>query len=137
MKKTQLLDARRNIRKELVAFLSIVVIGLLASVAYLGITYSAAALKKDAVNFFNSQELWDTEAVSTMLMTEEDLEAIRSVPGVREAEPVWLVDTSLHTGQPAYRRQQHRRLGCQRAGAHCTACDAGGSAARNGRRMRH
>ena len=98
MKKTQLLDARRNIRKELVAFLSIVVIGLLASVAYLGITYSAAALKKDAVNFFNSQELWDTEAVSTMLMTEEDLEAIRSVPGVREAEPVWLVDTSLHTG---------------------------------------
>ena len=86
MKKTQLLDARRNIRKELVAFLSIVVIGLLASVAYLGITYSAAALKKDAVNFFNSQELWDTEAVSTMLMTEEDLEAIRSVPGVREAE---------------------------------------------------
>ena len=70
MKKTQLLDARRNIRKELVAFLSIVVIGLLASVAYLGITYSAAALKKDAVNFFNSQELWDTEAVSTMLMTD-------------------------------------------------------------------
>ena len=98
MKKTQLLDARRNIRKELVAFLSIVVIGLLASVAYLGITYSAAALKKDAVNFFNSQEFWDTEAVSTMLMTEEDLGAIRAVPGVREAEPVWLVDTSLHTG---------------------------------------
>ena len=117
MKKTQLLDARRNIRKELVAFLSIVVIGLLASVAYLGITYSAAALKKDAVNFFNSQELWDTEAVSTMLMTEEDLEAIRAVPGVRG--------------------QQHRRLGCQRAGAHCDACDAGRSAARNGRRMRH
>ena len=98
MKKTQLLDARRNIRKELVAFLSIVVIGLLASVAYLGITYSAAALKKDALNFFNSQELWDTEAVSTMLMTDEDLEAIRAVPGVREAEPVWLIDTSLHTG---------------------------------------
>ena len=47
MKSTQLLDARRNIRKEIVAFISIVMIGLLAALAYLGIAYSAAALKID------------------------------------------------------------------------------------------
>ena len=98
MKTTQLLDARRNIRKEMVAFLSIVVIGLLASVAYLGITYSAAALKKDALNFFNTQELWDAEVVSTMLMTDDDLEAARAIPGVSEAERVWQIDTKLRVG---------------------------------------
>ena len=45
MTRSELLDARRNIRKELVAFISIVMIGLLAALAYLGIAYSAAVLK--------------------------------------------------------------------------------------------
>ena len=96
MTRTELLDARRNIRKEIVAFISIVMIGLLAAVAYLGIAYSAAALKQDALLFFNDRELWDVEVTSTMLMTDEDLEEIRSVPGVSEAEPVWQIDTRLH-----------------------------------------
>ena len=98
MKKTQLLDARRNIRKEIVAFTSIVIIGLLAALAYLGIAYTAAALKIDAVKFFNDQKLWDLEVASTMLMTEEDLDAIRAVPGVDIAEHVWQIDTKLHVG---------------------------------------
>lgn len=98
MKKTQLLDIRRNIKKEIVAFLSIVMIGLLAAMAYLGIAYSAAALKKDAVSFFNSRNFWDVEIISTMLFSDEDLGAIEKVPGVREAEPVWQVDTKLRVG---------------------------------------
>ena len=98
MTRSELLDARRNIRKELVAFISIVMIGLLAALAYLGIAYSAAALKQDALLFFNERELWDLEVTSTMLMTDEDLDAIRAVPGVREAERVWQIDTRLHLG---------------------------------------
>lgn len=98
MKRTQLLDALRNIRKELVAFLSIMVIGLLAAVAFLGITYTAAALKKDAVRFFNDNGLWDAEVTSTMLMTEEDLDAIRAVPGVGEAERLWQMNARLRIG---------------------------------------
>ena len=95
---SELLDARRNIRKELVAFISIVMIGLLAALAYLGIAYSAAALKQDALIFFNNRELWDVEVTSTMLMTDEDLEEIRALPGVGEAERVWQIDTRLHLG---------------------------------------
>ena len=98
MKKTQLLDARRNIRKEIIAFLSIVIIGMLASLAFLCIAYSAAALRKDALHFFNSYGLWDLEVTSTMLMDDEDLEAIRAIPGVSEAEPVWKVNTSMFAG---------------------------------------
>ena len=98
MTRSELLDARRNIRKELVAFISIVMIGLLAALAYLGIAYSAAALKQDALLYFNACELWDVEVTSTMLMTDEDLDAIRAVPGVGEAERVWQIDTRLHLG---------------------------------------
>ena len=98
MTKTQLLDARRNIRREIIAYLSIVIIGMLASLSYLGIAYSAATLKKDAVRFFNSYGLWDLEITSTMLMDEENLKTILSFPSVEEAERVWQVDTKLHTG---------------------------------------
>ena len=98
MNRSQLLDAGRNIRKEIVAFISIVMIGLLAALAYLGIAYSAAALKQDALHFFNTQALWDAEVTSTMLMTAEDLDAIRALPGVREAEPVWQIETRLQIG---------------------------------------
>ena len=98
MKPTQFLDACRNIRKEIVAFISIVMIGLLAAVAYLGIVYTAAALRKDALNFFNTNKLWDLEVSSTMLMTDEDLELIRAIPGVGETEPVWQIDTKLRSG---------------------------------------
>ena len=99
MTKSELLDARRNIRKEIVAFISIVMIGLLAALAYLGIAYSAAALKQDALLYFNDRALWDVEVTSTMLMTDEDLEAIRSVPGVSAVERVWQIDTRLSFGE--------------------------------------
>ena len=98
MKRTQFLDARRNIRKEFVAFLSIVIIGMLASMAYLVVTYSAATLRKDALRFFNSNGLWDIEVASTMLMDEDDLAAIRAIPGVKDAERVYQAETKLRIG---------------------------------------
>ncbi len=98
MKRTQFLDARRNIKKEFVAYLSIVVIGLLAALAYLVVAYSAATLRKDALHFFNENALWDVEVASTMLLDDEDLEAIRALPGVSEAEKVWQADARLRVG---------------------------------------
>ena len=100
MTRTQLLDARRNIRKEIIAYLSIVIIALLASLSFLGIAYSAATLKKDALTFFNTYGLWDIEITSTMLMDDEDLETILAFPSVAEAERVWQIDTKLHMEGP-------------------------------------
>ena len=99
MKRTQLIDARRNVRKELVAFLSIVVIGMLAALAYLSIAYAANTLKKDANSFFNDNGLWDLEVSSTLLMDDEDLEAIRALPGVGTAEAVLQTGSQLRIGR--------------------------------------
>ncbi len=99
MKRTQLIDACRNVRKELVAFLSIVVIGMLAAVAYLSIAYAAATLEKDANIFFNGNGLWDLQVSSTLLMDDEDLEAIRALPGVGAAEAVLQTGAQLRIGR--------------------------------------
>ena len=99
MTRTQFLDARRNVRKEIVAYVSIVIIGMLASLSFLGIAYSAATLKKDALHYFNSRGLWDLEVASTLLLDEEDLESIRALPGVAAAERVWQIDAKVRVGE--------------------------------------
>ncbi|MCR5575393.1 MAG: hypothetical protein K6F56_00095 [Oscillospiraceae bacterium] len=98
MKKTQIKDALRNIRANKVSYLSIVVIAMLAALAYLGITYSAAALSRKASNYYTVQRMWDIEVVSNLLMDEEDLDEIRALPGVSFADPVWQVSARLVHG---------------------------------------
>lgn len=90
MKRTQLKDALRNIRKQIVSFLSIVVIAALGVTMFLGIDYSASAIFQNATAFYNEKNYRDVELVSTLLLSEGDLEAIRSTDGVRDVEGVFL-----------------------------------------------
>ena len=86
MKATQVLDARRNVKKQIVSYISIMVIAMVAVSAYLGIAYPAAALRKGASDYYARFRFWDLEVVSTMLMDEEDLETLRAIPGVKAVE---------------------------------------------------
>ena len=88
MKKTQFKDAIRNIQKQFVSFLSIVVIAMMAVVAYLGIVYSAEATVRSAESYFNAHRMWDIQITSTLLMGQEDLDAVRALDYVELAEPV-------------------------------------------------
>ena len=98
MTRTQLKDARRNIKKQLISFISIVVIAMIAVMAYLGIAYPAAAIKTYFENYYDRYRLWDLEVNSTMLMDDEDLEAIRALPGVKKAEALYQIDAALPLG---------------------------------------
>ena len=98
MTRTQLKDARRNIKKQLISFISIVVIAMIAVMAYLGIAYPAAAVKTYFENYYDRYRLWDLEVNSTMLMDDEDLEAIRALPGVKKAEALYQIDAGLPLG---------------------------------------
>ena len=98
MTRTQLKDARRNIKKQLISFISIVVIAMIAVMAYLGIAYPAAAIKTYFENYYDRYRLWDLEVNSTMLMDDEDLEAIRALPGVKKAEALYQIDAGLPLG---------------------------------------
>ena len=90
MKRTQLLDALRNIWKQKISFLSIVVIAALGVTMFLGIDFSASAIRKNASSFYNEKNYRDIELISTLLLSEDDLTAIRGTEGVTDAEGVYL-----------------------------------------------
>ncbi|MBQ9331791.1 MAG: hypothetical protein IJS11_02535, partial [Oscillospiraceae bacterium] len=95
MKATQVLDARRNVKKQIVSYISIMVIAMVAVSAYLGIAYPAAALRKGASDYYSRYRFWDLEVVSTMLMDEEDLETLRAIPGVKAVEGAYELSGDL------------------------------------------
>ena len=95
MKATQVLDARRNVKKQIVSYISIMVIAMVAVSAYLGIAYPAAALRKGASDYYSRYRFWDLEVVSTMLMDEADLEALRAIPGVKAVEGAYELSGDL------------------------------------------
>ena len=98
MKKTQIKDNLRNITKQKVSFISIIVIAMLGVAVFLGLDYSAAGMTRNGSAFFNAQHFRDIEMVSTLLFTEQDLEDIRGTEGVADVEAVWQVSAKASSG---------------------------------------
>ena len=86
MKKTQKLEANRNIKDQLSSFISIVVIAMLAVTVYLGIAFSARAMDVNISGYYNRLNMQDLVVYSPLLMTGDDADAIRAVDGVAEVE---------------------------------------------------
>lgn len=95
MKRTQLKDALRNIKKQLVSWLSIIVISSFAVAAYLGLTYSAYGLCVAGKNLYESANFRDFQITSNCMLSEDDLEAIRSVPGVTDVEGLFRINAKI------------------------------------------
>ena len=97
MKRTQLKDALRNIWKQKVSYLSVIVIAFLGVATFLGISFSDAALRRNGSIMYNAVNYRDLEIMSTALFTEEDLEEIRYVEGVEDAEAVWQTNAKVYS----------------------------------------
>lgn len=98
MKPTQLKDALRNIWKQKVSYLSIIVIAFLGVTTFLGIDYSDAALRRNGSRMYNECHFRDIEIISTTLLSLEDLDSIAATEGVARAEAVWLTDAKVTAG---------------------------------------
>ena len=96
MKKTQLIDALRNIQKRFISFLSIVFIIMLGNGGFFMARYSAQGLMNSAARFYNAQNFKDYELASSIGVTETDLERLRNVEGIADAEGVIVLDGSLY-----------------------------------------
>lgn len=94
MTKTQFTDACRNVQKQIISWISIVVIGMVSLIAYLSLVYSSEAIRGAASVYYDTYKFWDLE-ITSPLLEEEDLEVLRSLEGVESAEPVWAVGTKL------------------------------------------
>lgn len=98
MKKTQWTDALRNIRRNWVSFLSVLMISLLASVAYLGLVFSAEGLKKSANLTYQAGNTADLEITAPSLLTEQNLEAVRALAAVGDAEGTVSLPSLVQSG---------------------------------------
>ena len=102
MTKTQRKDALRNIRKQIVSFVSIIVIALLGVASFLSIGYASRAMRLNATERYKEMAYRDIEVISTLMLSSEDVDAIRSVDGVMDAEPVWQASASFYENENAY-----------------------------------
>ena len=99
MKKTQLKDALKNIQKQKVSFFSISVIAAMAVAAFLGLNFGAYAIAQNADRFYESTNFRDAEVASTLLLSPEDIEALKKIEGVSSVEPVWQSSGVLVNGE--------------------------------------
>ena len=88
VKRTQFKDAARNIKRKSVSWLSIATIMAIGMTGLLGLRSSAYAMKEEAVTYLDKYNYKDFELISNVGVSEEDLELVRSVKGVRDAEGV-------------------------------------------------
>lgn len=98
MKKTQLIEATRNIRRNRVSFFSIVIISMLAVVAFLGLSFSAEGLKKCADATYASGRFADIEINAAAAFSQRDLDAVRASEGVADAEGIVSLPSRVSSG---------------------------------------
>ena len=98
MKKTQLKDGVRNIRKQIVSYISIIIIAMIGATTYLCLDYSSNAMRVNASDIYNSCNFRDIEIISTLLFTDEDLSNIKTAEGVADAEPVRTTSAKITCG---------------------------------------
>lgn len=98
MKRTQRKDALRNIWKQWVSFLSVLVIAMLGVTMFLGMNYGAAAIGKNAAAFYDEANYRDIEIISTRLLSPEDMEFLKHREGVLDGEGVLMTQGKAAAG---------------------------------------
>ena len=83
MKKTQFLDAIRNIKKRFVSYLSVILIALLGTSIFLSIGFASKAILRNGTEVYESMHFRNIEVISTRLVSEENLAALQSLDGLR------------------------------------------------------
>ena len=86
MKKTQFKDALRNIGKQKVSYISIILISFLAVTCFTGVSSASKALADGGSKYYDDRNFRDIEVVSSLLFSESDLEKIRETEGVADVE---------------------------------------------------
>ncbi|MDM8300799.1 FtsX-like permease family protein [Collinsella tanakaei] len=86
-------DIARTVRNNLKRFVSIAVICALGVAMFCGLRASCQDLRDAADAFFDEQNLFDVQVLSTLGLDDDDLAALSGVEGVQEVEGGWSEST--------------------------------------------
>ena len=94
MKKTQRIDAVRNIRKRIASYLSVCLVIVLGIGGMLTTRYMEGGLDSTSSKFYEAQKFKDFELISSLGVSDASIEKIAALDGVVSAEGVLQVDGS-------------------------------------------
>ena len=97
----------KSLRKELFReihssrnrFLSILIMVALGVMFLVGLRSAAPDMRSTADRFFDGNQFYDIQVMSTLGLTQEDVEAFSQVEGVETAEGGWSIDAMLTLGE--------------------------------------
>ncbi len=92
-------DFFMTIRKTLPRYLSILLIVALGVAFFSGVRSSEPDMILSADTYYDDMNFMDIRVISTLGLTDDDVDAIREVEGVCEAEGMYSVDVFLDTGE--------------------------------------
>jgi len=90
-------DFKIEVKKSMNRFFSIMLIGALGVAFYAGIQATKPDMQISADQFYDDSNLMDIRVLSTMGLTDDDVEAIRQVDGVKAVEPSYSKDVICDT----------------------------------------
>ncbi len=85
-------DALREVRNTFSRFLSILILSALAVAFLAGLRTTAPDMQYTADGYYDRTDLMDGYVVSTLGLTDEDLEALEDAEGIGEVEGIWTID---------------------------------------------
>lgn len=102
MTRTSFIELFHNIRKTKVAFISILVFVALGVGIFLGVSWVGSALLNSCELFSNSNNMHDIEIQFPLGLEEEDIDMLRSLDGVEDAEGIRFTYDYLTLGNSIY-----------------------------------
>ena len=102
MQKTQIQDAVRNIKKKIVSFLSICLIVALGVGGYLTTDYIYNSMIRQASDYYKAQNFSDFRLMSSLGFSQDEIDKLKSVSGISDAEGVQIMTASLNNGSQAH-----------------------------------
>ena len=102
MKKTQIKDSTRNIKKQFISWLSILMISMLAIITFVGVNNGATGLSESGLRFFEETNFRDVEMISTMLFSPQDIEDIKALDTVADAEGKQITTVKLSSTEEPF-----------------------------------
>ena len=91
-------DIARTIRGNLRRFFAIAIITTLGVAMFSGLEAACEDLRRSGDRFFDAQKLFDLQVMSTLGLSEEDVEVLSEAEGVEEAEGVWQETADVRVG---------------------------------------
>lgn len=96
MTKNLFLDLLREVRKSANRFFSILIIVAIGVAFFAGLRSSAPDMAYTMDGFFDEYNIADIQVVSTLGLSEEDIDVIRNTDGVKEVQPGYFTDALIN-----------------------------------------